>query len=345
MKINSIGLSVPSRRFNNEQIVSLLKDRIGPQSKIDVDKYFQIVLRLLEQAGARYRHLRDIECNETAYEHILNAAHEALASAHLPPNEIDLVIYCGVGKGLLEPSNAYYYASELGISTAECFDVTDACMSWARSLEIAQMYLLSGRAKRVLVLTGEFHLNIRDAHKIDSLNSLRYNFPTYTIGEAATATIVEPSPHSWNFQFVSRPNHFDLCTIPISGYQSYLKPNSRIGLNGEGRFVSFGKELFSAATPLLRNLVETSGPNIDHIDLYIPHAPSITAYASTANIIGIPSNKLFFEIFENYGNIVSSSIPAAIYEALRLGRITDGSNLCLVPASAGISCACIHFTL
>jgi acyl-CoA:acyl-CoA alkyltransferase len=345
MKIKSIGLSVPSKKINNDELIELFKTTKSSLNQAELNKYYSAVSKLLEQAGAKYRHFRNIESGETAYQHILAAARSALNDASIKASEVDLVIYCGVGKGVIEPSNAYYYASELGMEKSECFDIADACMSWVRAMEIAQFYLSSSRASNVLVLTGEFHLNIRSPDNITSFNSLRYNFPVYTIGEAATATILQRSSEPWNFNFVSRPEHFDLCTIPLNGYDTYLRPNKKVGINGIGKFVSFGKELFGNATPLLFNLVKEKGQSPDQIDLYIPHAPSKTAYADLLKPLGISENKVFLKVFENFGNIVSSSIPAGLHQARNLGLISDGSKVCLVPASAGISCACVSLTL
>jgi 3-oxoacyl-[acyl-carrier-protein] synthase III len=345
MKIKSIGLSVPSMKINNEELVDLFKTTKSSLNQAESNRYYSAVSKLLEQAGAKYRHVRDIERGESAYQHILAAARSALVDASIKSSEVDLVIYCGVGKGVIEPSNAYYYASELGMETAECFDIADACMSWVRAMEIAQLYLSSSRASNVLVITGEFHLNIRSPDNITSFNSLRYNFPVYTIGEAATATLLQQGSEPWNFNFVSRPEHFDLCTIPLNGYDTYLRPNKKVGINGIGKFTSFGKELFGNATPLLLNLVKKKGPRPDEVDLYFPHAASKTAYADRLKTIGIPENKFFLKIFEDFGNIVSSSIPAGLHQAKKLGLISDGSRVCLVPASAGISCACVSFKL
>lgn len=345
MKIQSIGLSFPSLRLDNDQVIELFQSQVVSLSMRESKKYWTTVSRLLAEAGAKYRYARDICAGETACQHIILAAQNSIAEAGIDPSDIDLVIYCGVGRGLAEPSNAYYYASELGIYAAECFDVLDACMSWVRSLELAQLYFASSRISRVLILTGEFHLNIRNPDEIHNFDSLRYNFPGYTIGEAATATIIEPSPNSWDFQYISRPEYSDLCTIPLEGYESYVRQNDKIGINGVGKFVSFGADLFNQATPLLRQLLVSKGPRSEAVDLYIPHAASKTAYLNAAELLGIPHRKLFLKIFEEFGNIVSSSIPAAIHQARRLALIANGSRLCLVPASAGISCACVTFVL
>jgi 3-oxoacyl-[acyl-carrier-protein] synthase III len=344
MKIKSIGFSAPSIRLDNEDLLNLLKEKTTFLKPSDSNKYFIAISKLLDQAGARHRHCRDIKSGETAYDHIMGAARSAIMDAKVEPSDINLVIYCGVGKGVIEPSNAYYYASELGMHTAQCFDIADACMSWIRSLEVAKLYLDSGKASNVLVLTGEFHLDIRSPDVIKDFGSLRHTFPTYTIGEAATATILGKSANHWDFQYISRPEHFDLCTIPLNGYETYIRPNEKIGINGIGKFTSFGKELFGYAVPLLREVIK-KGPNVKDVDMYFPHAASKTAYADLTAGLGIPKSKVFLKTFEDFGNIVSSSIPAGIHDAKKEGLISDDSKLCLIPASAGISCACVSFSI
>jgi len=345
MRIAGLGFSYPSIKLDNDELISFFR-RQGP-SVINADerKYFDLVRKLLQKSGARYRYLRDTASGESAYEHICNAAREALSSAGLTASDVDLVIYCGVGRGVIEPSNACYYANELGIANAQCFDITDACMSWTRALQICEMYLSSGQMKNALVLTGEFHLNIRDPITIRSVESLSYSFPVYTIGEAATATLLTTSSSEWTFRFSSRPDLFDLCTIPINGYETYMLPNSKIGLNGVGRFTSHGKELARHVGPMLLQLVADSGPRHDDVDLYIPHSHSKTSYVQGLEHSGIPLHKAYFEIYENYGNIVSSSIPAGLYCAVSAGTVGIGSRICLIPSSAGASCACVTFTL
>jgi 3-oxoacyl-[acyl-carrier-protein] synthase III len=345
MQIAGLGFSYPSIKLDNEELVSLFR-RQGPSvSNTDEGRYFDLVRKLLRKSGARYRHVRDIASGESAYDHICNAANEALSSAALTANDVDLVIYCGVGRGVIEPSNACYYANELGIRRAQCFDITDACMSWTRALQLCEMYLSSGQVDNALVLTGEFHLNIRDPITVRSIESLSYSFPVYTIGEAATATVLRASSSKWTFRFSSRPDLFDLCTIPIDGYETYILPSRKIGLNGVGRFTSHGKQLARHVGPMLLELVADAGPSHDDVDLYVPHSHSKTSYVQGLEAAGIPLHKVCLEIYENYGNVVSSSIPAALHCSVATGTVGIGSRICLIPSSAGASCACVTFTL
>ena len=285
MKITSIAYSAPSKSYSNEEFADLFRDQLTGLSADEKSMYHGLILKMLNHTGAEHRYMRDIEKGETAYEHILGAMKTTLENSGLKPEEIDLVIYCGVGKGFIEPSNSYLYAREMKMFNAECFDVVDACMSWTRTMQICQNFLKAGTYSNIMVVTGEFHLGLRDTNEIKNVQSLEYNFPMYTIGETATATIVEASGQDWDFTFLSKPEFADLCTIPLEGYETFLPPSARIGLNGPGKFVSFGKDLLGAASPLLTELIRTSFKNFDDVKLFIPHAPSKTVYLE--NLIGI----------------------------------------------------------
>lgn len=345
MKIASIGLSAPSVRLDNDQLVSLFKSKTSSLSSAESGRYFEVVRKLLLKSGARFRHVRDVDSGETAYTHIVGAARDAIDKAQVSPSNIDLVIYCGVGRGVIEPSNAYYYANELGISSAQCFDIADACMSWTRSLQLCEMYLALNKINCALVITGEFHLNMREPAEVKSLAALSYSFPAYTIGEAATATVLVGGGSGWNFVFDSRPDLFDLCTIPLEGYTTYLRPSAKIGLNGTGKFTSHGDDLARFIGPMLFALAEKHGPSPADVDLYIPHSHSKSAYLDGFKKAGVSVDKIFLEIYENYGNIVSSGVPAGLHTAMASGVAKRGSKICLIPASAGASCACVTFTL
>jgi len=344
MKILSIGYSIPSKGYSNEESINYWLKNLRELSYFKRPMYRKVLLKILERTGAKYRYARDITKGETAYEHIMNAMNKALEKANLAANDIDLLIYCGVGKGFIEPSNAYMYAKEIGMKSTECFDVVDACMSWTRTMQLCSSFLKCKTYKKIMVVTGEFHLGLRDTHKIPSLESLEYNFPMYTIGEAATATILEDSEQHWNFNFMSRPEHAALCTIPIEGFDSYIPKHEKIGHNGPGKFVSYGKELLNAATPLLKKVVAESISDTSKIDLFIPHAPSKKVYTEGFKDVGIASEKLYSKIYESYGNLVSSSVPTALAMAFEENRINRGSKVALIPASAGLSVAAVTFT-
>jgi 3-oxoacyl-[acyl-carrier-protein] synthase III len=344
MRIDSIGVAVPSCRVTNDDILKLLAENSEDTSAITLKTYQRMVKGLFAMAGCHVRYMRDADKQEKASDLIASAMQRALEQAALDPSAIDLLIYCGVGKGFLEPANAYFYAQKLKMRSS-CFDIVDACMSWIRALEVAYEFFKSGRYRHVMILNGEFniHHGYPNNFKIQNIRQIEYTFPTYTIGEAATATILSPSSSEWRFAYKSLPELADLCTIPLDGYDNFVEPSNRLGKNGLYNFVSYGKELFDGArrhlVPVIRQVVD----DLDAPDIYFPHAASDVAYLTGSREHKVPAAKMYAKVFPNYGNVVSASIPMGMYMALNEGRLQRGHDVVLCPASAGMVYSAVRF--
>ena len=127
MKIAAISYRVPSLIMSNSDMIEMV-DRLNPEtSRLRKAIFFRTIDTLYGRLGAKTRHVRDVARGEKAVDVILGAIDGALASADMAPEDIDLLIYCGVGRGFLEPANSYFYARARGMRTTNCFDVTDAC--------------------------------------------------------------------------------------------------------------------------------------------------------------------------------------------------------------------------
>ncbi len=344
MRIESIGVSVPSRKITNDDILRMLEEKSNGISPIILKTYQRMVRGLFTMAGSDIRYVRDDEKGEKASFFIIDAMKTALEKANLTTKDIDLLIYCGVGKGFLEPANGYFYAQKMAM-TCSCFDIVDACMSWIRALEISYEFFKSGRYKHVMILNGEFNIQhgFPDNFKIQNLRQIEYTFPTYTIGEAATATILSPSESEWKFAYKSVPELADLCTIPLDGYDNFVEPNKRLGKNGLYNFVSYGKELFDAARRYLVPVVQELVADLNEPDIYFPHAASDAAYLTASRDICLPQDKMFAKVFPNFGNIVSASIPMGMDMALKEGKLKRGHKVVLCPASAGMVYSAVRF--
>ncbi|MCH9673871.1 MAG: hypothetical protein K0U93_20705 [Gammaproteobacteria bacterium] len=344
MRIAAVNYRAPSRTVTNDDVIELL-DRSNPElSRIKKRGYLVAVRQLLRACAANTRHWRDSERGERASDLILGAMDDSLAEAGMDATDIDLVIYCGVGKGFVEPANAYFFAKAKGMARANCFDVTDACMSWVRALQMAQLLLQAGEARTVMVINGECHYGIHDTWKIRDFRSLEHTFPMYTIGEAASATIVEASDSPWRFDYISKPELADLCTIPMDSFEEYSPASDRIGLNGINRFVSFGRELFEHGVQLTTEVMQRAIRDFDSKKWYFPHAPSKTVYEKAFAQMQAPHDKLYLEVFPKFGNIVSASIPVGLCNAKNEGLLRRGDPIALVPASAGMVASCVQLT-
>ena len=256
-----------------------------------------------------------------------------------------MVIYCGVGRGFLEPANAYFCAKMMGINSV-CFDISDACMSYVRALEIAQSYLAMGSYRAILIVNCEctvYEYGYPDLFQVQSVDQLQYTFPAFTIGEAATATIVNAEGEPWQFHYDSEPSLANLCTIPLQGYQDFVGANEQVGQCGVNRFVSLSSDLFRVA---VERIVKLAGRVIDNLhepDIWFPHTASSEPCIQIANILGIPLDQVFIDSFYKYGNLASASIPAAMQMALTENKLQRGMKVVLAPGSAGMSFAIVKF--
>lgn len=346
MKIVSLSAQIPSLQVGNDDILAGIAAHNADQPPELVARYRREVAYLLGKTGSGTRYLRDRAAGETALGLARKAVDEALAETELAPDEIDLLIYCGVGRGFLEPANAYFFADAMGL-TCPCFDVLDACMSWVRALEIASKYLAGGGYRHIMIVNAEcnaYECGYPDILRIPSPESLGHAFAAFTIGEAATATIVSRSDDPWSFRFRAIPRWAGLCSIPLPGYREYCAPDTGTALAGEHRFVSFGARLFEVAIGGLAELIRECVPDLAQPDIWFPHSAAAGPYPRIAATWGIDPHKVYLDSFREYGNLVSASIPAAIHQAAARGVLKRGDRVVLCPASAGMALAVVQFT-
>lgn len=341
MRIDAVKAALPSRKLSNEDVLQIVRESSEASYNGDLDAAIEKIESWLAYSGAQTRYL--LEESETPLGVLTRAINAALEEANCAKDDIDTLVYVGVGRGFIEPAGAYLVAHALGFNNAHCFDVLDACNSWSRGAQLIYHLLQSGSSKRAMIVNAEFSVtgNRLGNFALRHEGELNWTFPTYTIGEAATATIFSADPtNEWKFKFRSRPDLADLCTIPVNGFQGYCNQTERIGKNGN-RFTSYGYELFEAAGPELVQVFQDLNPPIDKLRAIFPHAASQKAgddLAEKYNLQHLVSN-----VYPRCGNLVSCSVPAALAFAVEEQRVARGDLLAAVVASAGMSFSAYSF--
>ncbi len=345
MRIASIVTRIPSLKVSNEDIINEVDKYNDGLPRKTVERYKRELAYLLKKSGAETRYFRDRSRGETAIRLLKSAMSEALDKANLDRSEIDLLIFCSVGRGFLEPANAYFCAQAMGMD-CNCFDVADACMSWVRALEIAHHFLATPSYHNIMVVNAEFTVyeyGHPDIFKIRSPGQIAYTFPAYTVGEAAAVTILTKTRDPWTFDFESAPEAATLCYIPLKGYEDFCERSGDIGLNGINGFVSFGGQLFEIAVERMIRLVHAKVPDITKPDIWFPHVAASYPFQQAAEILKIDPRKFFTGAFPLYGNVISASIPVAMHLATSANRLTRGQRVVLCPVSAGMCFAIVQF--
>lgn len=342
MRILGIAHSLPSSVVTNEQLVTrILHHELNEIPSSDRVRFTKDLGALFERAGAVTRFHR--APGELAVSFGVNAGRKALEHAGLGAEDIDLLIYVGVGRGFLEPATANIFQHRLGLTRATCFDILDACASWMRALDVAHHLLARRVYRHVMILNCEFNFEefIRwDFHRLEDLDHLWGGF---TVGEAATATILGAEDGDYHATFVTSGEHHGLCQIPLGHARNFLDGTEPRCDAPPLRFFVFAAELHQQAIAQLASQF-WNDPALANgrWDLVLGHSTSIPAAKSVIRKLRLrPESTL--ETFSRHGNTVSASIPLGLSLALEGGRLERGHQVLLISASAGLTTGFISF--
>jgi len=296
------------------------------------------VLKFLNYVGAEKRFWR--KENEKPIDLIDNSIKICLNKKGIERKDIDLLIYCSIDKGFIEPSNANIVASQLGFFNARCFDISDACMGWFSAIEIAYNFLKTESYSNALIISSEFPMDqagsiIPENFIIKDFNELEYKIASLTIGECSTATLLSKDDlGDFNYEFISDSKNSHLCTIPFPNFEKYLLDNSvKDYFKSVMNFTAFGKEMNTKGRVHAKNVVELYLENNDMPDIFIPHSMSMIAIKSIAKDLNL-WDKVHMT-FNYLGNTASNSIPAGIVSAYEAGKIDKNSNILCCLGGAG----------
>jgi 3-oxoacyl-[acyl-carrier-protein] synthase III len=341
MKLDAVKVALPAHKLMNQDVVSLIEQHSQESYEGDLDKALQHILFYLNYSGAQYRNW--LAETEKPIDLVTKAINEALQEANCSKNDIDLLIYTGIDRGFIEPGGSYLVAQALGMNRVQCFDILDACMSWTRALYLANNLLQTQSYKRIMIINAEFNMRSGAAvypgiYQLQNFDQIAWSFPGYTLGEAATATIVSADPdRSWEFHFSSRPDLADLCTVPLIGFQGYCHPTPKTGRNGADRFTSYGNDLHLQGTDDAVAVFQKLSVSLAEIRAIFPHASSKKAWEEIAGSATPNVAPLLWHIYPYCGNLVSASVPAGIALAINEQHLNRGDRFVGWVGSAGMS--------
>ena len=343
MIIKGIAASLPSRIVTNDHMIEMIREQ-STEYQGDLEKILMVTRALLEKSGLQER--RWCDRYELPIDHVATATRAALADSYLQNSHIELLIYVGVGRGFLEPGNSHMIANALGFHKAQCFDIVDACMSWVRALQLVDSLFKNGGYRNALIVNAEFNAQSGGPLYPHNLNlhyreQLEYRFPSFTIGEAATATLLIPSePDNFEFHFSTRPDLSDLCTIPLPDYEGFCNPTDKIGKDGAMQFTSYGLDLHNHAFKGAIDVFDKMPPK-DSIDSVFVHASSKKEWERFGVYVGLADK--IHHVYPRTGNVVSASIPVAMADAISRRDLDRDNHVIFWVGSAGMSFSATRF--
>ena len=278
---------------------------------------------IMERTGIRSR--RIAADHETASSMAEHAARQAIEMAGIQPDDIDLIIVATSSPDRVFPSTACLLQHRLGIAQCAAFDVQAACSGFIFALSIADQYLRTGFIKRALIVGSEINSRLIDWS--DRSTCILF-------GDGAGAVVLETSetPGILSTHIHSDGQYQDLLYLPNSQGTSGLGEVDAIQMSGN--------EVFKIAVNTLGKIVdETLAANqMDKadIDWLVPHQANIRIINATAKKLRMPMERVVVTI-EEQGNTSSASVPLALNEAIRDGRIQRGQVVLMEAFGGGFA--------
>jgi len=262
------------------------------------------------------------------------AAQRALLDAGVGAAEIDLLIVATITPDLPMPSTACLVQHKLGVpGTAACFDVNAACSGFIYALDTACAMIGSGRYRKALVIGAE---------KLSSVVDWQDRGTCMIFGDGAGAAVVGASDRPGigliGTKLGAHGEDADLLFIPAGGSRT---PTTADTLAKGEQFIKMkGKEVFKLAVRVMeeaaRDILEQHGLAATQIGLVIPHQANLRIIDAIAQYLELPVERFFVNV-DRYGNTSAASIPIALDEARRAGRIKAGDLTLLVAFGAGLT--------
>jgi len=345
MHIRTIQHAVPSKKVTNDDILATFRaeseHRLGKHQMDVLEKQVQ---ETLNTAGTQVRY--KLNDGEKAIDFVLEAGRKALSESGTKPKDVDFLIYTGVGRGWLEPAMANVVQCELKMPNATCFDILDACASWLRAMQVAHSLIRSGTYKCGMIVNCESSL-VRSfwASDIQDAGDLKHRVAQFTIGEAATATIVtEENPDDdFYFNFKNFGEHYKLCMIPLANLSDFL-PGDCDPRYEASQFFSLSRELVVTTVKKIAE-VYAADPHFHKrcFDIAFGHEASQKASEVLVKHIGLPKG-VYYSLHPRFGNCVSASVPLGMSMAHQEGRLNRGDKTLIVVGSAGVTVGLSSFT-
>jgi 3-oxoacyl-(acyl-carrier-protein) synthase III len=272
------------------------------------------------------------------------AAQRAMATAGIEPRDVDLLIFASASHDVAEPATANMVQIALGCDRAAVMDVKNACNSFLNGLDVAQAFIETGRAPRVVVATGEC-LSPTIKWDIGGSDDLPIRLAALTLGDAGAACVLEastaPERGVLRGAFESDGSHWELSTV-LGGGSRYGGAPERMFF--ECRSTKLQQLAVSRIPALVTDVLMKLDWALEDVALVVPHQVSSSVIERIASLLGYPLDRCMMTL-DRFGNTAAASIPFALDLAIEEGRVAAGDKVLLVGGAAGFSAAVVPLIL
>lgn len=285
---------------------------------------------ITSRTGISERHIapKDMPVSELCYQ----AGLRALEDAQIAPEEVNLVIVATMTPDYAFPATACLVADRLGARNAAAFDLEAACTGFIFAVATASQFVVTGMYKTVLVIGGE---------TMSKIVNWEDRSTCILFGDGAGAAVLQPVKEGFgflSFELGSDGSGGKLLSQPAGGSQC---PASLETVEKKLHTLQMeGREIYKFAVRIMGDVsarvLEKAGIMIDDVDLLVPHQANTRIVNAAVKRLGISPDKVVINL-DKYGNMSAASIPVALDEAVKEGRITEGVIIVMVGFGAGLT--------
>lgn len=314
-KILSTGYYVPKNILTNQMLEEIVETN---------DEW------ITSRTGIKERRIVD---KENTTDLAFNAATDALKNAGVEAEEIDLIIVATFSPANYSPSTSSILQARLGLNDKNvmAFDINAACTGFVYALDVANVLMKSNRFNKAIVVGAEVISKHTDWTDRNTCVLFGDGAGAVILGKTEENGIIETFCNSQG----DVDHHLVVHGIPLNSpfYKAEDKA-STIYMNG--------REVFKFAVRVMREsivkLLDDNNLTVEDIDYIIPHQANLRIISNVSSALNIPIDK-FYTNLENYGNTSAASIPIALAEANKLGKINKGDKIIIVGFGGGFTYA------
>ena len=312
-RITGTGSFLPPERLTNDALVALLA-----QDGIETSDQW-----IVERTGIKARHFAaaDVACSDLA----VQAARRALEAADCDAASIDLIIVATSTPDMVFPSTACIVQQKLGVHGCPAFDVQAVCSGFIYALTLADSMIRTGAARKALVIGAEVFSRILD---------FKDRGTCVLFGDGAGAVVLEASdtPGILASELHADGRHVDILCVPGHVSGGLVLGDPLLKMDGPAVFKIAVHVLLEVAHSVLAK----AGLTDADVDWLIPHQANLRIMQSTAKRLKLPLDKLIVTV-DQHGNTSAASIPLALDESVRAGKIKRGDTVLLEGVGGGFT--------
>ena len=285
---------------------------------------------IVERTGISERRIASED--EAASDLACHAAEKALNDGGVKPSDIDFIIVATVTPDMLFPSTACLVQNRLGAKRAFAFDLSAACSGFIYALSVADQYIKSGMYQTGLVIGSDVFSKVTDWTDRNTC---------VLFGDGAGAVILKADTGEQGIvssHLYSDGTSWDMLYVPGGG--SRIPPGEDM-INNRQQFVKMrGNETFKVAVNTMcasiNDALKSNGLTANDIKLFIPHQANLRIIQAIGKKLNVPMERFMINL-DRYGNTSAASIPIALDEAVKEGRIEEGDNILLEAFGGGLT--------